>query len=244
MSHGGGGGGFGHGGGVSHGGGGHHHGVHGGGHPDQLPSWNSAMQGGKRSGRFANYNPKPIFFALFVFSVMLVPFVLDWDNPVLQRMLIGHDLSAKDIAHQNAVNSAVAGTMRSQASKFLGSEAADALVPEPVTGRSLIAEPSTGAPETRGIDQASPNQNASAGGTPIGSFSLSAGETGQVHGMGMPQQMPAQAPPINQAYLGANQRFISQPMAQGGFSPAAAPAYFNNANTEYQGPRHKVIVDR
>jgi hypothetical protein len=242
MSHGGGGGGFGHGGGVSHGGG--HHGVHGGGHPDQLPSWNSAMQGGKRSGRFANFSPKPIFFALGVFSVMLVPFVLDWDNPVLQRMLIGHDLTAKDIAHQNAVNQAVAGTMRSQASRFLGSEAADALVPEPVTGRSLIAEPAPQGIQTMGdVSEASPNQNASAGGTPIGSFSLSAG-----NGAGGGQQMPAQAAPVTGAYLGTNQRFISQPMAQpvaqGSFSGQPAPGYFQNSSTEYQGPRHKVIVDR
>ncbi|MDP3510899.1 MAG: hypothetical protein Q8T09_23225 [Candidatus Melainabacteria bacterium] len=64
------------GGGHGHGG---HHGVQGG-HPDQSPGWNSALQGGQRPiTSLPNPTILPIFFALFVFVLMLLPFVINWD---------------------------------------------------------------------------------------------------------------------------------------------------------------------
>ncbi|MBP6747869.1 hypothetical protein KA344_21755 [bacterium] len=64
-------------------GGGHghsgHHGVQGG-HPDQSPGWNSALQGGEKPiTSLPNPTILPIFFALFVFVLMLLPFVINWD---------------------------------------------------------------------------------------------------------------------------------------------------------------------
>jgi hypothetical protein len=243
MSHGGGGGGFGHGGGGHHGG---HHGVHGGGHPDQLPSWNSALQGEKRTGRFANLSPKPIFIAFLVFSVMLVPFVLDWDEPQLQRLLIGHDLTPKEIAHQNAVNMAVAGTMRQQAGKVLGSEVGDALIPQPaMSGSALIAEPAS--------PSSIPDNAAPADGNSINNFSISAAQPaaplagsmggqigGQIGGQPAAYQGAAQnyAQPTLSPTLGSNQRFISQP----GYGVAGAQV--SGGGGEYRGPRYKVVVDR
>ena len=66
---------------TSGGGHGHcgHHGVQGG-HPDQSPGWNSALQGGdKPITSLPNPTILPIFFALFVFVLMLLPFVINWD---------------------------------------------------------------------------------------------------------------------------------------------------------------------
>lgn len=67
---------------MSHTGGGHghggHHGVQGG-HPDQSASWSSALQGGERPiTSLPNPTILPIFFALVVFVIMLLPFIINW----------------------------------------------------------------------------------------------------------------------------------------------------------------------
>lgn len=64
------------GGGHGHGG---HHGVQGG-HPDQSAGWSSALQGGNKPiTSLPNPTILPIFFALFVFVLMLLPFCINWD---------------------------------------------------------------------------------------------------------------------------------------------------------------------
>lgn len=78
MSHGfGGGGGHGH---CGHGGhGGHHaHIAH---HPDQSAGWNQGLQGEKQSA-WARYTNTftPVVVALVIFTMMTLPFVLDWPN--------------------------------------------------------------------------------------------------------------------------------------------------------------------
>lgn len=67
---------------MSHTGGGHghggHHGVQGG-HPDQSAAWSSALQGGdKPITSLPNPTIMPIFCALVVFVIMLLPFVINW----------------------------------------------------------------------------------------------------------------------------------------------------------------------
>jgi len=67
---------------MSHTGGGHghggHHGVQGG-HPDQSAAWSSALQGGEKPiTSLPNPTILPIFFALVVFVIMLLPFIINW----------------------------------------------------------------------------------------------------------------------------------------------------------------------
>jgi hypothetical protein len=67
---------------MSHTGGGHghggHHGVQGG-HPNQSAAWSSALQGGdKPITSLPNPTILPIFFALLVFVIMLLPFIINW----------------------------------------------------------------------------------------------------------------------------------------------------------------------
>jgi hypothetical protein len=220
-------------------------------------SWNMAYVGEKRSGRFANFNPFPIFLGLIVFSVMILPFVMDWNEPHLQRLLIGHDLTAKEIAHQNAVDQVMAGLMSSKAKAAFGPEIGGAMIPgaEPLSGSALIAEPQqVSAP----VESAPPS-----GGGSMANFSLSAesppqqGFQGQAGLMPMgqaaglsPQMAPGQqyAPdyaqmtrPVVAPTVGFNnQRFISQPPSRaysvGGGAGASA--------IDYRAPRHRVVVER
>lgn len=86
---------------MSHFGGGHgghgghaphcgHGGHHAGGHPDQSPLWNSAVQGGGKQSKFITALPNPtimpIFLALGVFLIMLLPFIIEWDYDMLPWM--------------------------------------------------------------------------------------------------------------------------------------------------------------
>lgn len=86
---------------MSHFGGGHgghgghaphsgHGGHHAGGHPDQSPLWNSALQGGGKQGKLITSLPNPtvvpIFLALGVFLIMLLPFIIEWDYDMLPWM--------------------------------------------------------------------------------------------------------------------------------------------------------------
>lgn len=234
MSHGGGGG-FGHGG--HHGG---HHGLHSthGGEPQASASWNMAYAGSERKGfaRIAGGGLWPIFLGLFVFVVMLLPFVLDWEEPHLQRLLIGHDLTAKEIAHNNAVDQAMAGTMNSQMKKAFGEELGGQMLPAPpMSGSSLIAEPP--APSSIPENNQTP--------TGLGNFKLSTGDLST-------QLAPAQnyypnyaAPQQTQAPAGGgfNQRFISQPAA-GAYMGQSGAGYPSSSAIDYHAPRHRVVVDR
>ncbi len=266
MSHGGGGGGFGHGGGMHHGG--NHHG---GGEPDSSASWNMAYVGEKRSGKYANFNPFPIFLGLFVFSVMILPFVLDWNEPHLQRILLGHDPTPQEIAHRNAVDQILAGMMKSRAKKAFGDDIGGAMIadPSPQSGAELIAEPDSAAPAQAAMPAAvSPaQQSAPPSGGGMSGFSISADTP--------PQQGYATQSYAQQSYGQYGQQAgLSQQMAPGqtylpdnsqmppaaipptvGFghqrfvSQPPSPAYRGGGGArsgaiDYRAPRHKIMVER
>lgn len=70
---------------MSHSSGGQPGGHHGsqGGHPSQGSGWSSALKGGQKPiTSLPNPTVVPIFFALFVFVIMLLPFVINWDEGI------------------------------------------------------------------------------------------------------------------------------------------------------------------
>ena len=254
MSHGGGGGG----GGMGHGGGMHHGGHHmGGGEPDSSASWNMAYVGEKRTGLAARFNPLPIFIGLVVFSVMIMPFVMDWNEPHLQRLLIGHDQTAKEIEHDNAVNQVMAGLMRSKVKQALGHEIGGSIIsdPEAPTGSALIAEPQAASAPA---PISAPAENSSQ----AGGFSISADSPAQQayapQGAAQqanlsPQMAPAQMYMPDYSHPGASMSVPQVPptvgFSNGRFvSQSARGAYYGSASggsgLDYRAARHKVVVER
>jgi hypothetical protein len=204
----------------------------------------------------ARFNPLPIFIGLVVFSVMIMPFVLDWNEPHLQRLLIGHDQTAKEIAHDQAVNQVMAGLMRSKVKAAFGPEIGGNIISDPDSdsGSALISEPA--APTA----SAMPASNASSD-SGINGFSISADSPPQqayAQPAGLsPQLAPAQnympnysqpspntAPPQAAPTVGfSNQRFISQP-SHGAYLGEGAGAAHSASGIDYRAPRHKVVVER
>jgi len=266
MSHGGGGG-FGHGG--QHGG---HHGVHSGhgGEPQSSASWNMAYAGSKprKAGLELPVFPWPVWVGLLAFVVMLLPFVLDWDEPHLQRLLIGHDLTAKEIAHNNAVDQAMAGQMRDQVKKAFGAEIGGQMLPAPpMSGSSLIAEPP--APSSIPDDDQSSSSAADLGKFNLSGLGQAAGQPSLQQAEPPVQQMQPQAAPMQnytQSYtpqsLQANpyggQQYAAPPAASSYMSaePTYSPAYsaagarsgaagsLRAVDRDYRSARHRVVVDR
>lgn len=212
-----------------HGGGGGGHGHMGGHHPDQSPGWNQAMQGEKGKAITSLPNPTivPIFGALLVFGIMLLPFVVNWGDGGIelpwvtqQRENAAREEQAKGRDNVGQINSPA---------------------PDPVD--ALTASFGGGAPGAASRPQASIDQQL-----------LFASQQGSARQQAAPQaysqSQPYSAETYNQTY-GQNsypqqsygqQNYGQAPYGQPSSNYAQGGAYQNQMQQPPQ--RHRVWVDR
>lgn len=70
-------------------------------HPDQSPGWSSALQGeGKPITSLPNPTIIPIFGALIVFGIMLLPFVINWGDGGVELPWVTQQRENAELAEQ------------------------------------------------------------------------------------------------------------------------------------------------
>lgn len=186
---------------MSHTGGGHghggHHGVQGG-HPDQSAAWSSALQGGdKPITSLPNPTIMPIFCALVVFVIMLLPFIINW----------GEDGVELPWAHK-----------QSQVSQDLPQSGRSERASEQQAAQSYQAADQATNQEASSIAAAAQEQAAN---TPPASYEQQLMYASQQsYGQNANQQTQAVNPAAQQTYA-AQPNYAPAGSAQEGFAPAA-----------------------
>lgn len=235
MSHSTGGGGGGHGGGAHHGG---HQGQMGG-HPDQSPSWNTAVSsiGEKLKGKPLTLQnmPKqtllPVIVALGVFVVLAIPYVINWNDIEPGRE---EENRKAEEANQRAYGSALPGTAAGQDAHIQALQQAVMQAPGQMGGYGQ-AQLQAQQAQAQQYGQAMQGQGMAqpmAGQMPGQSYAQPAHIYIQPQGYAQQQQAYApqyapQAYPQQQGY-GAQQAYAPQPYGQPGYAQqtAAAPSKF------------------
>jgi len=223
-----------------HGGGGGGHGHMGGHHPDQSPGWNQALQGeAKAITSLPNRSIVPIFGALLVFGIMLLPFVVNWGDGGIELPWVTQQRDAAEKAEQAKGRDNVGGQINASAA-------------DPVS--ALTANLGAGASGNAARPQASFDQQLL--------YASQQGFAGRQQPAAPQAQEYNQQPPQPYSTQNYSQQSYGQSYPQAGYNQSAynqgqygqqaypQSNYAANGAANYQGgmiqppQRHRVWVDR